>query len=72
MAEMGMNKQFGNHIEVWLGSESARISISDDVLTAEEAHKFKCSLNAAIRYCEAYNKEQSLKDHPSLFPDDDN
>jgi len=67
MAEMGMKKRIGNHIEVWLFGGSARIQINEAILTAGGAHGFKNLLNEAIRLCEAYNKEQELKDHPSLF-----
>jgi hypothetical protein len=70
MAAMGMRKQFGNHIEAWLEGESARICIKDVVLSAAGAHGFKVLLNEVIRLCEAYNKEQELKDHPSLFSDE--
>lgn len=70
MAAMGMKKQTGNHIEVWLEGESARIQINEAILSAGGAHGFKALLNEAIRLCEAYNKEQALKDHPALFPDE--
>lgn len=72
MAEMGMKKDIGNHIEVWLSGESSRVHIRETILTTCGAHGFKSLLNEAIRLCEAYNKEQELKEHPSLFPDDDN
>jgi hypothetical protein len=64
---MGMKKQIGHHIEVWLSGESARIQINEAILSAGGAHGFKALLNEAIRLCEQYNKEQELKDHPSLF-----
>lgn len=67
MAKMGMKKQIGNHIEVWLEGESARIQINETILTAGGAHGLKCLLNEAIRLCEQYNTEQALKDHPTLF-----
>lgn len=67
---MGMRKKIGHHIEVWLSGDSARIQINEAILTAGGAHGFKCLLNEAIRLCEAYNKEQELKDHPALFPDE--
>jgi hypothetical protein len=67
---MGMRKQIGNHIEVWLSGDSARIQITEAILTGAGAHGFKNLLNEAIRLCEAYNKEQELKDHPALFPDE--
>jgi hypothetical protein len=70
MAAMGMKKQIGNHIEVWLSGDSARIHITEAILTAGGAHGFKCLLNEAIRLCEQYNTEQALKDHPSLFSDE--
>lgn len=70
MAKMGMKKQIGNHIEVWLDGESARICIKDAILSAGSAHGFKCLLNEAIRLCEQYNTEQALKDHPALFSDE--
>jgi hypothetical protein len=70
MAKMGMKKRIGNHIEVWLFGESARICIKEAILTAGGAHGFKCLLNEAIRLCEQYNTEQALKDHPSLFSDE--
>ena len=70
MAKMGMKKQIGHHIEVWLSGESARIQISETILSAGGAHGFKNLLNEAIRLCEAYNKEQELKDHLTLFPDE--
>ena len=67
MAKMGVTKRIGNHIEVWLSGDSARIQINEAILSAGGAHGFKCLLNEAIRLCEQYNKEQELKDHPSLF-----
>lgn len=70
MAKVGMKKDIGNHIEVWLSGDSARIHIRETVLTAGGAHGFKNLLNEAIRLCEKYNKEQELKDHPSLFEDE--
>ena len=70
MAKVGMKKQIGSHIEVWLFGESARIQISETILSAGGAHGFKNLLNEAIRLCEKYDKEQELKDHPSLFPDE--
>ena len=70
MAEMGMKKEIGNHIEVWLSGAFARIHIKEAALSAGGAHGFKNLLNEAIRLCDAYNKEQELKDHPSLFEDE--
>lgn len=67
MAEMGMRKDIGNHIEMHLSGDSARIHIKEAVLTAGGARGFKNLLNEAIRLCDAYNKEQELKNHPSLF-----
>ncbi len=70
MAKVGMKKDIGNHIEVWLSGDSARIHIKETILTTIETHTFKCLLNEATRICLAYNKEQELKDHPSLFEDE--
>ena len=70
MAKMGMKKQIGHHIEVWLSGDSARIHVTEAILTGAGAHGFKALLNEAIRLCEQYNKEQELKDHPSLFSDE--
>ena len=70
MAKMGMKKEIGSHIEVWLSGESAKISINEAILTAGGAHGFKNLLNEAIRLCEKYDKEQALKDHPLLFADE--
>ena len=65
-----MKKRIGNHIEVWLSGESARIQINEAILSAGGAHGFKTLLNEAIRLCEQYNTEQALKDHPALFHDE--
>lgn len=70
MAKMGMRKQFGSSIQVELGGETARIHISEKWVSAKSAHAFKGLLNEAIRHAEQYDKEQSMKDHPSLFPDE--
>ena len=67
---MGMTRRIGNHIEVWLEGKSARICVQHAILTAGGAHGFKNLLNEAIRLCDAYNKEQELKNHPSLFVDE--
>jgi hypothetical protein len=67
---MGMKKQIGHHIEVWLSGESARIQINEAILSAGGAHGFKRLLNEAIRLCEQYDTEQAFKDHPALFPDE--
>jgi hypothetical protein len=70
MAEMGMRKQFGSSIQVEIRGETARIHISERWMSARNAHAFKCLLNEAIRHAEQYDKEQELKNHPSLFSDE--
>ena len=65
-----MKKQFGSTIQVEIGGETARIHISERWMSAGSAHAFKRLLNEAIRFCEQYDTEQELKDHPSLFSDE--
>ena len=69
---MGMRKQFSGYIEVDFSDSVARIQTIKAELTGNDMYVFRYWLNEAIKACEAHNKEQKLKEHPSLFPDDDN
>ena len=67
---MGMKKEFSGFIEVDFSDSMAKTQIFNALLTGNDMYVFRWWLNEAIKACEAHNKEQKLKDHPSLFPDE--